>query len=213
MVVMFKMIVAAIKMAFFMVLSSYVFNEFRWIAAHDGIRGHILSNHGSSGHDSVLADSHARQDGGTSANPSVFADVDGLAEENLAVVEVVVVGDELRIGSNHRAVVDGDTAATHHQAVVHDHYILPDVYMMEADSGKAWHHPAAFIEVVAEELAHESVVLVGVGHRVVQFEKDLRLAHAFRVFFGCGQPGVNSLFLHRCQVLNYDAKIQQLTGK
>jgi hypothetical protein len=40
----------------------------------------------------------------------------------------------------------------------------------------------------------------------------LRLAHAFRVFFGCGQPGVNSLFLHRCQVLNYDAKIQRLTG-
>jgi hypothetical protein len=40
----------------------------------------------------------------------------------------------------------------------------------------------------------------------------LRLAHAFRVFFGCGQPGINSLFLHRCQVLNYDAKIQQLTG-
>jgi hypothetical protein len=47
---------------------------------------------------------------------------------------------------------------------------------------------------------------------VVQFEKDLRLAHTFRVFFGCGQPGVNSLFLHRCQVLNYDAKVQRLTG-
>jgi hypothetical protein len=82
--------------------------------------------------------------------------------------------------------------------------------MMEADSGKARHHPAAFAEVIAEEFAHKGVVLVGLRHRVVQFEKDLCLTHAFCMFFGCGQSGVNSLFLHRCQVLNYDAKIQRL---
>ena len=81
--------------------------------------------------------------------------------------------------------------------IVHNHHVLPDVNTVETNASETEHHPAAFIEVVAEELTHEGVVLVGVGHRVVQFEKDLRLAHAFRVFFGCGQPGVNSLFLHR----------------
>ncbi len=182
------------------------------IAAHDGIRCHILGYNSTSGHDSILTNGHAGQDGGSSANPSVFADVDGLAEEDLAVVEIVVIGDELCVGGNHRTIIDGDTAATHHQAVVHNHHILPDVYMVETNTSEARHHPTAFAEVIAEEFAHKGVVLVGVRHRVVQFEKDLRLAHAFRVFFGCGQPGINSLFLHRCQVLNYDAKIQQLTG-
>ncbi len=187
-------------MILFMALFSYVFDKLRRIAAHYSIRCDVFGDHGTSGHDSVLADSHARQYGGTSANPNVFADVDGLAEENLAVVEVVVVGNELRIGGNHRAVVDGDATASHHQAVVHDHHILPDVDTVKADASEARHHPTAFAEVVAEELAHESVILIGVWHRVIQFEKDLRLAHAFCMFFGCGQPGINSLFLHRYQV-------------
>ncbi len=199
-------------MILFMALFSYVFDKLRRIAAHYNIRCDVFGDHGTRGHDCILANGHAGQDGGTSANPGVFADVDGLAEKDLAVVEVVVIGDELRIGSNHRAVVDGDAATGHHQAVVHDHYILPNVNTVEANSSEAWHHEASFAEVVAEELAHEGIVLIGVGHRVIQFEKDLRLAHAFCVFFGCGQPGVNSLFLHRCQVLNYDAKIQRLTG-
>ena len=83
---MFKMIVATIKITFFIVLFSYVFNEFCRIAAHDGIRCHILGYYSASGHDSVLADGHARQDGGSCTNLSVLTDVDGLAEENLSVI-------------------------------------------------------------------------------------------------------------------------------
>ena len=46
-------------------------------------------------------------------------------------------------------------------------------------------------EVVAEKFFHQSVVVVGVGHGMVQFEKHLRLTHAFGMFFGCGFSRVN----------------------
>ena len=41
----------------------------------------------------------------------VLANMHRFADENLAVVEVVVVADKLRIGSNHCAVLNGDAAA------------------------------------------------------------------------------------------------------
>ncbi len=78
-------------MILFMALFSYVFDKLRRIAAHYSIRCNVFGDHGTRGHDSVFADRHAGQDGGACTNPGIFADVDGLANENLAVVEVVVV--------------------------------------------------------------------------------------------------------------------------
>lgn len=53
---------------------------------------------------------------------------------------------------------------------------------------------------MAEQLFGKGVVLVGIGHRVVQFEQGLRLTHSFRQFLGRALSRVNDKFLHNVLV-------------
>ena len=82
-------------------------------------------------------------------------------------------------------------AATHHQAVVHNHHIAADFHTVEAHTSEARHNPAAFAEVVAKEILHQGVVFICVRHRVVQLEKHLCLAHALCMFLWGNLAGVN----------------------
>ena len=89
----------------------YILDKLCRITAHDGIWRYILGHHGTCCDDGILAHGHAGQDGGARTNPSVLADVDGLADKQLAVVQVMIVADELHIGGYHGMIVNGDTAS------------------------------------------------------------------------------------------------------
>ena len=78
---------------------SYILDKLCGISAHDGARGNVLGDYGSSGNDGILADGHAWQDDGTHANPGVATDVDGFAAQHHTVLEVVIVGDDAHVGA------------------------------------------------------------------------------------------------------------------
>ena len=78
------------------------FDDFGRVAAHDGVRRDIFGHDRCSGYHCVLADRHARQDSSPCADPCVLTDTHGLADEYLALVEVVVIADELHVRRNTR---------------------------------------------------------------------------------------------------------------
>ncbi len=100
-------------------------------------------------------------------------------------MKVVVIGDELNVGCDHRTVFDGNASAGHHQAVVHNHHVAANADFVEAYAGEAGHHGRTFSEVLTEQLTHQRIILIREGHCVVEIEKNLGLAHALGMFFCC----------------------------
>lgn len=58
-----------------LLMSLYTFDEFRRIAAHNGIRSNILRHHSRCGNDGILTNGYSGQDSCTSTDPSITADV------------------------------------------------------------------------------------------------------------------------------------------
>ena len=78
------------------------FDDFGRVAGDDGVGRHIFGDYGCSGYHCILADRHARQDSCPGTHPSILTDTHGLADEYLALVEVVVIADELHVRRNTR---------------------------------------------------------------------------------------------------------------
>ena len=150
-----------------------IFNELCGIAADDGAGGDVLGDNGSCGHDGILADSHARQDDGAYANPGIAADVDGLATEHHAVLEVVVVSDDAHVGADHHTVVDGDAASSHAgQRVIHKHtatdfHLAGEVYLERR------HQVARLVEIPVEELLLQRTNLLRCRSAGVDLKTDV----------------------------------------
>lgn len=173
-----------------------IFDELGWIAAHDGAGCNVFGYNRTRGYYSILADGYTGKDGRSCAYPGVAADMHRLAKEDGPVLKVVVVGDELHVGCDHRAVFDSDAPAGHHQAVVHYHHVAANTDFVETYAGEAGHHGCTFSEVLAEQFTNQCIILVREGHCVVEFEKDLSLAYTFGVLFGGRLSGIYSECFH-----------------
>lgn len=168
----------------------YILDKLGRIATHDSAGCYVFGYNRTCGYYSILADGHSGKDGRSCAYPGVAADMHRLAKEDGPVLKVVVVGDELHVGCDHRSVFDGDASAGHHQAVVHNHHVAADVDFVEAYAGESGHHSRTFTEVLAEQFTNKCVILIREGHCVVEFEKYLGLAHALSVFFCARLSGI-----------------------
>ena len=92
-------------------MSLYTFDEFRGIATHNGIRSDILSHHSRGGNNGILANCYTGQNCCTGTNPCIAADVYRFADELFVVVQVVIVGNQLYVGSDHCIIIDGDATS------------------------------------------------------------------------------------------------------
>ena len=87
-----------LKKLFFLFIPSFplglhILDKLSRIAAYDGVWGNVFGNNRSRRHNCVFANSYAGQNGCACAYPSVTTNADGLADEDLSVVKVVVVAD------------------------------------------------------------------------------------------------------------------------
>ena len=95
----------------------------------------------------------------------------------------MVVGDELRIGSHQHIVLYRDAPGSHEERVVHHHHTLSYLHVLAAHH-RGRRHQSAGLAKLPEELLHQRVVFVGVGHGVVQLEAVLGFLHSLRPFLG-----------------------------
>ena len=106
-----------------------VLDEFGGIATYDGVWSNVLCDNGTGSYYDILAAGHTRQDDGTYTDPGIAADVDGLAAQHHAVLEVVVVGDNAHVGTYHHAIVDGDAASGHTGQRMVDKHAPADLHL------------------------------------------------------------------------------------
>ena len=87
--------------------------EARRVAGNDGVGRDIAGDNRSGADYGVLPYRHTGEDGGSGTNPGSATDAHGSQGDDLAVAQVMVVGENLRIGGNLHIVLNGDATGTH----------------------------------------------------------------------------------------------------
>ena len=96
-----------------------------------------------------------------------------LAAQHHAVLEVVVVGDDAHVGTNHHAVVDGDAASGHAGQRVVDEYAAANLHLTREVYLERWHQVTGLVEIAVEELLFQRANLLGRGNGGVDLKADV----------------------------------------
>ena len=146
-------------------------------------------------HNTVVAHSDSRQNCRARTDPYPAADMDRTAGNHHPVVEVMIVGDQLRIGGNLRVIVNGDPSCRHHQAAGHYYHAFANLHLMRSDNSYRCHHTRT-LPHRREKLMQEPVIFLGHRHGVVQPESRLCLGGSQCEFLNSLIGAIYPFFFH-----------------
>ena len=99
-------------------------------SCHHGICFHIFGDYATGTYHSIVADMYARKDSCSRTYPYIFANHYAFANQNHFVLQVVIIGSNNDVRSNHRAVTYRDTANGHTCETMIDKYPLSYLHLM-----------------------------------------------------------------------------------
>lgn len=121
-------------------INSYYFTyESCRISGYNSVGSHIVSDYARSTDHSILFHGHTGQNGDTGSYPCAPTYSYRLTGDNPTVVEVMIVGNQLNIGCNHRIVFNSDSSCRHHQTATLYHHISSYLHLIEAHSAQRGH--------------------------------------------------------------------------